>query len=314
VFSLTLGFFVTRVFVGIADQRVWVAHSGTFAAVVGVLLALFAAARFTWEASALHRRWLSFALRVIGLAPVVAMSLVAMFSTTVPRSLQSMAIVSLALTVVLVGVRAVAHALRHARWLAAATMGLFVVGELIELFGPVAMFTSRQGSSLPRLATSLGHVSEVCTFAGVALALMWSVRSTASRIGIARAAAFLAMPLGFAAVLATLPLRFPRTTESVARAAFGARFDLANIGGAGHPSRLVLGLYALLFAGLVAASSMSLATQSADRGGGARRALAWVCVLLAAFGSVSIAGPIDPLRAVNLMLGLLLLEQAVERD
>ena len=83
------------------------------------------------------------------------------------------------------------------------------------------------------------------------------------------------------------------------------------------PSLLGVGLgnhHTLLFAGLITASSVSLATQGNDRGGGVRRALGWTCVLLAGFGAVSIAGPLDPLRAVLVALGALLLEQAVERE
>ncbi len=314
VLCLALGFFVTRVFSGLAGQQPWLAQAGTFVTVAGVVLALVSIARLAWDASGARGALASLVVRSVAIAPVTALACVAMFSTEVSRPLQWASLAGLAALVLVSGGRAVATSLRRKRPLAAVTLALLVVGEAIELFGPVATFASRPGSALPRVADALGRVSEAAAFAGVALAVAWAFRRAVDHVGALRASAFLAMPVGFTAVLITLPARLPRTTEMVARAAFGARFDLAGVGGAGHPSRAALMVYSLLFTGMVAAVSLSLATQSIDRGAGVRRALGWTCVLLAGFGAVSLSGPMDPLRAVLLALGVLLLEHAVERE
>lgn len=314
VLALVPGFFAIRVFSGLAELRARVALTGTFAIVLGVLLALAASARITWDASAPRGRWLALGLRAFGLAPVVGLGLAAMFSTEVSFALQASALAGLALTVLFSGGRSLAITVGRRDWLPAATVALLVAGELIELFGPMALYASQPGTRLPRVVDALGHVSEGCAFAGVALAVAWAVRNAVRRVGLARTMAYVAMPAAFSGLLLTLPRKLPRTTETVARAAFGARFDLLGVGGAGHPSRAVLAVYTLLFAGLVAAATVSLATQSTDRGGGVRRALAWTCLLLAGFGAATVAGPLDPLRAVSLALGMLLLEQAVDRE
>lgn len=314
VVFLTLGFFVTRVFVGLADQRVRLAQAGTFATVMGVVLALVAIARFAWSASGARRPLLSLVVRAVAIAPVLTLCVAAMFSTEVSRGLQWASLGGLGALVLASCGRSVAVLLRGGHRLAATTVSLLVMGELIELFGPAASLASRPGSGLPRVADALGRVSEAATFVGVALATVWAFRRAREHLGALRATAFLAMPAGFGAVLLTLPARLPRTTELVARSAFGARFDLAGVGGAGHPTRLALSVYTLLFTGMIGAVSLSLATQSIDRGAGARRGLAWTCLLLAGFGAAGLAGPMDPLREVLVALGVLLLEQSAERE
>ena len=314
VFFLALGFFATRVFIGLSNGRTGIALAGAFAAVTGALLALAAVVRFTLEATVLRQRWGAFAGRALALAPIVAIAFAAMLATSLSHNLQLAALTGLMSTVLITGFRAILLAGLRRRWLALATVVTLVVGEGIELFLPVASFASTPDASLLRVATVLGRVSEVCAFVGIGLALVWSIRSTLAAVGTARTWMFAAMPAAFTAVVLTLPARLPRTTESVARAAFGARFDLAGVSGAGHPSAGVLMVYTLLFAGLVGAASVSLASQGNDRGGGARRALAWISLLLAGFGAVGLAGPVDPLRAVALTLGMVLLEQAVEHD
>jgi hypothetical protein len=314
VFFLALGFFATRVFIGLANDRLWLGRAGAFAAVMGALLALAAVVRVTYEATVLRRRWAAFAGRALALAPIIALAFAAMLSASLSQRLQLAALTGLLATVLIAGFRAVAVSLLRRRWIAAVTVLTLVAGEAIELFLPVVSFASVPDAALARAATTLGRVSEACAFGGIGLALVWSMRATVAAVGTARAWAFLAMPAAFTAMILTLPARLPRTTESVARAAFGARFDLAGVSGAGHPSRGALMVYTLLFSGLVAAASVSLASQGNDRGGGARRALAWTSLLLAGFGAVGLAGPVDPLRAVALTLGVVLLEQAVEHE
>jgi hypothetical protein len=73
-------------------------------------------------------------------------------------------------------------------------------------------------------------------------------------------------------------------------------------------------MYSLLFSLLVAAGGVSLAAQRHDEGASIRRALAWPCILMAGFGAASPAGPMDPYRVVALALGVLLLEQSMERE
>jgi hypothetical protein len=314
VLLLTPGFFVTRVFGGLAGQRPWLGQLGTIATVAGVVLALVAIARLAWFASGARGAFASLVARSLAIAPVAALAFVAMFATTVSQTLQWVSLGGVAALVLVAGGRGVASALARKNRIAAASLMLLVAGETVELFGPIASYASRPGSSLPRVADALGRVSEASAFVGVTLAVVWALRRALAHLGTLRAMAFVAMPAAFTAVLLTLPARLPRTTEMVARASFGARFDLAGVGGAGHPSRAALMVYTLLFTGLIGAVSLSLATQSLDRGAGVRRGLGWVCVLLAGFGAVGIAGPMDPLRAVCVALGVLLLEQAAERE
>lgn len=314
VFFLALGFFATRVFTGLAAVRGWLGAVGAFCAVTGAVLALAAAFRLTYEASALRGRWGAFAGRALALAPVAALTLSGALTTSLSQRLQLLALTGLTATLLLAGIRAAALAASRRNWLALATVLTLVLGESVELFLPVASFASAPGASLPRVAEALGRVGEGCAVAGVALALAWSSVRSAAVGGVARLGAFFLMPAVFTAIVMTIPARLPRTTEAVARAAFGARFDLVAVGGAGHPSRAALMAYTLLFAGLVTASSVSLSSLGGDRGGGARRGLAWTALLLAGLGAVGIAGPVDPLRAVALTLGVLLLEQAVEHE
>jgi len=314
VFFLAAGFFATRVLTGASAVRPWLASVGAFCAVTGAMLALVASLRLSFETTALRGRWGAFFGRAVALAPIAALGLLATLGTSLSQRLQLVALTGLTATLLVAGLRAAAIAAGRRSWLALATVLVLVVGEGIELFLPVVSFASAPGASLPRVAASLGRVGELCAFAGIALALAWSIARTAALAGRQRALAFLGMPTVFTAVLMWLPARLPRTTELVARSAFGARFDLARVGGAGHPSRLGLAAYTLLFSGLIAAASVSLAALDGPRGAGARRSLAWTSLLLAGFGGLGMAGPVEPLRAVALTLGVLLLEQAVEHE
>jgi hypothetical protein len=308
---LLLGFFFTRVFVGLAGQLPWLGHLGTIATITGVLLALLAVGRALWESPRGALRPVTIALRALAFAPVAALALVATASNRIPHALQWAGLVGLAATVLLIVGRTLVAALLAG---AAATL---LVGELIEVIGPMARFAAAPGSFWPRFADALGSVSEAATFVGVLVAAVWAVTRARKLMGTGRALTWLAMPVGLALVMATLPLRLPRTTEMVARSAFGVRFDLTPSAGAGHPSRASLTVYTLLFSGLVLASFVSFITHFAaserDRGG-VHRALAWLCVLVAGFGAVTLAGPVDPLRAVVLCAGVALFEQAFDRD
>lgn len=314
---LLLGFFFTRVFVGLAGQLPWLGHLGTIATITGVLLALLAVGRALWESPRGALRPVTIALRALAFAPVAALALVATASNRIPHALQWAGLVGLAATVLLIVGRTLVAALAGGRWLLAGAAATLLVGELIEVIGPMARFAAAPGSFWPRFADALGSVSEAATFVGVLVAAVWAVTRARKLMGTGRALTWLAMPVGLALVMATLPLRLPRTTEMVARSAFGVRFDLTPSAGAGHPSRASLTVYTLLFSGLVLASFVSFITHFAaserDRGG-VHRALAWLCVLVAGFGAVTLAGPVDPLRAVVLCAGVALFEQAFDRD
>jgi len=311
---LGVGFFVTRVFTGLAAGRGWLGKVGAFCAVAGALLALAASFRLTFEASASRGRPGAFVGRALALVPVTVLTFGAALSTTLSQRLQLLALTGVTATLLAAGFRGMALAASQRNWLALATLGTLVLGEGIELALPVISMASASAAMSWRWVLVLGRVGELCAFAGVALATGWSVLRTTAAVGRTRVLAFLAMPVAFAALVMTLPARFPRTTESVARGAFGARFDLTAVAGAGHPSREALIGYSLLFSGLVVASSVSLAGVGNDRGAGVRRALAWMSLLYAGFGAVSLSGVLDPLRAVALTLGVLLLEQAVAQE
>ena len=129
-----------------------------------------------------------------------------------------------------------------------------------------------------------------------------------------RVITYAATPVGIAMVIATIPMRFPRTTETVARYAFGVRFDLVAHGTVSHPSPLAMAAYSLLGSGLLAALIISLAGQYLDRGGAPRRVLGWACILIGGFGAVTMAGAVDPFRTVAVVLGAMLLEQSVAME
>lgn len=313
VLFLAVGFTFTRLLVGLAAQHPWLANTGTFSAVAGVLLGLVTAGRLAWESSGADRRWVSFGLRAASLVTVVALSLTAM-AGQIPHAVQWAALAGIACVVAVAGVRASMAALARRMWLPAATMGALVAGELLEMVGPPARYAAAPGTFWPSFADALGPAGEVFAFAGVAMALVWAVRYALRVAGPQRLVAFLAMPTALGLVLSTLPVRLPRTTESVAHLAFGARFDLAGGALVAHPHAAAIALYTLLFSGLLATASVSLASQFLDAGVSVRRCAGWVCVLMAGFGASTVAGPVDPLRAVLLVMGLQLLEQAVLRE
>lgn len=314
---LVYGFLFTRLFVGVAAQRPWVGTAATFSAVLGVCLALVAMGRLAWD-STVGREANAFTgagmmLRAIALAPIAASCAFAM-SGNVPHAAQWASLAGLAVIVQVCAMRAVWVGLRDGHTLGAVTVGLLGVGELVELVGPPARAAAMPGTFWPRVAESLAPVGEVLAFVGIALAFAWSLRASLRTAGPARVSAFLAMPAAMTVVLASLPARYPRTTEQVARVAFGARFSLAGGTLAGTAPRGWIALYTLMFSGLVTAVMVSVAAQRSDRGAAIRRALGWACVLMAGFGAATPAGAIDPYRTTVLALGMLLLEQAVERE
>lgn len=314
---LVYGFLFTRLFVGLTAQRPWLGVAGTFCAVLGVCLALVAMPRLAWqstvgrEASALSGAGMM--LRALALLPIGLSCAMAM-GGDIPHAVQWASLAGLAVIVQAATLRAVWIGLRDKHFLPAVTLALLGLGELVELVGPPARAAAMPGTFWPRVAESLAPVGEGAALFGVPLAFAWSLRSSLRSAGLARVAAFAAMPAAMAVVLATVPLRYPRTTEQVARIAFGARFSLAGGTLAGAPPRPWLVAYSLMFSGLVATAGISLAAQRADRGAAIRRALGWTCVLMAGFGAASPAGAIDPYRTTVLALGVLLLEQAIERE
>lgn len=310
VLFLAVGFTFTRLLVGLAVQHPWLANVGTFCAVAGVVLGLVTGARLAWEATGAARRWGWFAIRTISLAAVAVLAVSAM-AGQIHHAAQWAALAGIACIVAVSGVRAAMGALSRRMWLPAATMGALVAGELLEMVGPPARYAAAPGTFWPSFADALGPAGEVFAFAGVATALVWAARYAVRVAGAPRLVAFLAMPSALGLVLMTLPVRLPRTTESVAHLAFGARFDLAGGSLVGHPAAPAIAVYTLLFSGLLATASVSLASQFLDAGVSVRRCAGWVSVLMAGFGASTVAGPVDPLRAVLLVMGVQLLEQAV---
>jgi hypothetical protein len=58
------------------------------------------------------------------------------------------------------------------------------------------------------------------------------------------------------------------------------------------------------------AASISVAAIFLDRGAAARRALGWAAILMAGFGALRLAGPMDPMRFATVSLGAVMLAQA----
>ncbi|MFO0630178.1 MAG: hypothetical protein U0325_31760 [Polyangiales bacterium] len=307
VLFLAVGFTFTRLLVGLAAQHPWLANTGTFSAVAGVLLGLVTAGRLAWESSGADGRWVSFGLRAASLVTVVALSLTAM-AGQIPHAVQWAALAGIACVVAVAGVRASMAALARRMWLPAATMGALVAGELLEMVGPPARYAAAPGTFWPSFADALGPAGEVFAFAGVAMALVWAVRYALRVAGLQRLVAFLAMPTALGLVLPRRCRCGCHAPPSPSRTWPGARFD-PRAAFVAHPHAALVALYTLLFSGLLA-TSVSLASQFLDAGVSVRRCAGWVCVLMAGFGASTVAGPVDPLRAVLLVMGCSRLECA----
>lgn len=314
---LVYGFLFTRLFVGLAAQRPWLGVVGTFCAVLGVCLALLAMPRLAWDSTvgrdANALTGAAMMLRALALLPI-GLSCVMAMGGEIPHAVQWASLAGLAVIVQSTMLRGVWIALRDKRFVPAVTLALLGVGELVELVGPPARAAAMPGTFWPRVAEALAPVGEATALVGIPLAFAWTLRASLRSAGLARVLAFAAMPTAMAIVLSTVPMRYPRTSEQVARIAFGARFSLAGGTLAGTPPRAWLVVHALMFSAMVGAVGISLAAQRTDRGAAIRRALGWTCVLMAGFGAASPAGAIDPYRTTVLALGMLLLEQAIERE
>jgi hypothetical protein len=314
---LIYGFIFTRLFVGLTAHRPWLAHVGSFCAVGGVCLALVALPRLCWQSTVQRETGAlsgaSMMLRALTLLPITLAALLAMRGD-LPHAVQWGALVGVGVLVQLSLSRAVWIALRRKEFLPALVLLTLLLGELAELVGPPARAAAIPGSFWPRVAESLSPVGEALALAGVPLAFAWSLKSSLRRAGLPLVAAFGAAPAALVVVLSTLATRYPLTVDTVARVTFGARFALWPSALVGTAPRWFLALYSLLFSLLVAAGGVSLAAQRHDEGASIRRALAWPCILMAGFGAASPAGPLDPYRVVALALGVLLLEQSMERE
>jgi hypothetical protein len=314
---LIYGFLFTRLFVGLTAQRPWLAHVGSFCAVSGVCLALVALPRMCWQSTVQRETGAlsgaSMMLRALALLPITLAAVLAMRGE-LPHAVQWGALTGVGVLIQVSLSRAVWIALRRREFLPALVLLALMLGELAELVGPPARAAAIPGSFWPRVAEGLSPVGEVLALAGVPLAFAWSLKSSLRRAGLPLVAAFGAAPAALVVVLSTLATRYPLTVDTVARVAFGARFALWPSALVGTAPRWFLAMYSLLFSLLVAAGGVSLAAQRHDEGASIRRALAWPCILMAGFGAASPAGPMDPYRVVALALGVLLLEQSMERE
>ncbi len=314
VLFLVHGFVLTRMFVGFSAERPWAANLGSFLSVAGVILAWVAFGRALVSRARGALPFVVAGLRGLVALPMLALTLTAMRGD-LPPLLQLTAAVSAALTVLVAGGVGIASSLQAGHRLAPLTLGLLVVGEWVELIAPpLRLFYGSGRAILPRWADGLGTVGEVCTFAGALCAAVWTLRAAARDAGWTRTLTFAAMPASVGVALLMLPVKFPRTTESAAKHAFRARFDLVGGAVVAHPSRLTVALYTLPFTLLLVASMVSLAGQYHDRGSAVRRSLGWLCILMAGFGGHTAAGLIDPFRLVCLSLGMVLLEGAAARE
>ncbi|MEZ4410416.1 MAG: hypothetical protein R3A52_28635 [Polyangiales bacterium] len=310
VAGLVLGFAFTRLLVGASTQWPALGTFGTFASLTGVFLGLAALVRLSWESSSTPA---ARSLRVALVAPLATLDARAMFGEPA-RPLQSAGLLAVAALLAASLGRGVFLALRRRDRLPAATLALLFIGEVVELVTPPLRFAAAPTSPTARLAERLGAVGEFMAFAGVPLALAWTVRSALRRTDLTRTLSVSAMPLAFGVMMFGLPFGRPILSRTAAAAGFGVRFDLAGGAMLARPSAITVATYSLLFSMLLAASSIALGVKGSDAGSLGRRSLAWACVLVAGFGAVNAAGPVDPLRLTTLALGALLLEQAVARE
>jgi hypothetical protein len=188
------------------------------------------------------------------------------------------------------------------------------------------------------VAQGLAPAGELLAFAGVTLAVLWCARASVRAVGGPRTALFAVMPATLGALLASLPMSVPRTSEGIARASFGVRFALLPAVRVGHLPPWGLALYSLLLSGLLACLTLSLAAQDLSRRpegspahpfpslgdplgprpagdpSAALRAFGWAAILMAGFGHATVVAVVDPLRITALALGMLLLEQAARQE
>jgi hypothetical protein len=311
--ALGVWFVLTRVVVrytamhpGVARLSMIAGVMGAVLAAVALLVALVQSARARGTAATLLA-----GVRGAFAAPVVALVAAAMFGEP-PLSLQWLALGGAAATVFSSLALGIARA--RGMWLARGALGLLLVGELIELGAPPVFVVSAPGSFWPVLFARLGAVSELAALLGAPLALAWAFASTQRTAGPMRTRLFLPMPAFLGLLLVSMVAMVPsRVAVAVARSAFGVRFDLLAAQTAAVPTGVLL-LYVLVPVLLLGAAAVSMGAVLLDRGAAARRALGWLAVLIAGFGAVRLAGPMDPIRLVLVSLAVVLLERAVSLE
>lgn len=315
--ALGVWFVLTRVVVRFTMQHPGAAKVAMFAGAGGAVLAALALVGATLETvrdepSAVRRAlgW----VRLLFAVPVAALVFAAVFDEP-PALLQWLALGGAAATVTLATLAAV---VRRAPGMLAmrGALALLLVGELAELVIPPVMSLAPGEPFWVRLVERISPVSELATLVGAALAVAWAYAATNRAAGAPRTRMFLPLPIFVSVVLSYLAFTLPeRVAAAVARSAFGVRFDLLTHSSVtGHVSKAAVLLYLLIPELLFCASSISLAGLMFDRGAAARRALGWVAVLLAGFGALRLAGPMDPMRLVLVALGAALLERAAARE
>lgn len=315
VLALAVCFVVTRLLSRLASEHRVLATIAEVAGITGSILAALTLLVNLIEGVRIQsggRRVLA-SLQLLAGAQVtmlVAASLRGVPSPTV----QWCGVAGAAALIVMLLVDAVARA--TGEWLVRGSLVLLLVGELVELGWPPTHFAFETGEGAAQWFSRLGGVSELATLLGAALALAWSVRATLRAAGPMRTRMFLPLPVFIAVLLSMMATSFPpRAAVAVAEVAFGARFDLLWRSESAHllPTSALL-LYLLMPELLLCAASVSLAAVGFDRGAAARRSLGWTAVLMAGFGALRMAGPMDPVRIVTVSLGVLLLSQSVGRE
>ena len=304
---LAVYFVLTRLVVRFAATHPMAARVAMISAVVGAILACAATVRLLVE-NLRGKPALTIA-RLILVAPVVALVIAAVGGQPL-ESVQSAALGGALATVVLsLGVAiARARGLRFAR----IALACLLIGEVIELGWPPAHSIAVPGSIWPRVFDRAGSVTEIIAIVGSVMALAWAIQSTMRVAGAARTRMFLPMPVIIGVLVSMLATTVPtRLATAVAHSAFGVRFDLLTVPAhVGVPTSWLL-LYLLIPELLVCAASISMAGILFDRGAAVRRSLGWLAVLIAGFGALRFAGPMDPIRLALVCLAVVLLERSV---
>jgi hypothetical protein len=308
--ALGVWFLLTRVVVRYTAMHPGVARLSMLAGVAGAVLAAVAIVVALVESGRGRggRAQIVAGVRVALAAPVVGLVFATMPGEP-PVALQWAALGSAAATVI----TSLGLALAPARglWLARGALALLLMGELIELAWPPSRVAAPPESPWPALVGRAGALSELAALAGAPLAFAWAYAATARVAGPARTRLFVPMPAFLGGMLAILQAMVPpRVGAAVARSAFGTRFDLIANTVNGVPT-LALLVYLLVPVLLLGAASISVAAVPLDRGAAGRRALGWLAILMAGFGTVRLAGPMDPIRLALVSLGAVLLERAV---
>jgi hypothetical protein len=318
VAALGLWFVLTRIFIRASVEHALVGKIAIFAGTAGAVLASVATVTTLLEAArggGTIARAVAI-VRVLLAAPVLLLVAAALRGEP-PESLQLAGLAGATATLATACISGIIRA-GKGMWAARVTLLFLLIGETIELIKPPAQLAAPTDSFWAHFFDKAGAISELAALLGAVGAFVWAFLSASRAAGGARTRLFMPLPILASLVfslLATFMFHTPVQSHIpplLARSAFGTRFDivLATSDSGTITTAALLG-YLLIPELLLCAIAVSVAGVLFDRGASARRILGWAAVMLAGFGAVRLAGPMDPIRLVLVALAAVLLERSV---